>query len=227
MVENEKNPFIPKRKSARLQLLKKKSTVKLDKRILENRIVHKAYVDFETITDDNKSYIFQIGVGFMDNKEWFYKSFISLQNPKQNERNLVKRFLKWVNESEVRQLIHWSSAERVIYNKVTERYGLSNLDDKWFDLLPIFREKYLNLEVKGLFSFSLKDVANTLSLYGLIESNYLGCKIQGGFDAMIEAQNYFKKNNGKYRFKKDEFRREIEEYNELDVKILSEIDFLI
>jgi len=189
--------------------------------------VGRVYVDFETVEVDNQSYVFQIGMGYWYKNEWFYKSFISLSNVVKNERSLIKRWLIWLEKAEVKEMVHWSSAEKIIYNKIQNRYkNLPKLDEKWVDLLQIFREKFLELEVKGLFGFSLKQVANVLSDYNYIESNYSGCKIQSGFDALLEAQMYFKKNNGRYRFKKEEFKREIEEYNELDCKILGEIDKL-
>lgn len=220
MVENEKNSKIPKKPNLRYKLIKKKSNVNREFN-LEGRY----YVDFETVEMDGVVYVFQVGVGYLVGGEFRYKSFITLRNVVKNERGLLKRWLKWMGDMEGVRLVHWSGAESIIYGKLMKRYSfLPDLGDKWEDLLLKFREKYLELEVKGLFNFSLKSVASVLSRYGYIVSNYDGCVIKSGFDALVQAQLYFRKNNGLYKNKMREFKEEIEKYNELDVKILMEID---
>lgn len=230
MVENEKNPLIIPSRLAKSRLLKKNSTNIISPRGVKHNGLDRVYVDFETVHINGKTCLFQIGVGYYwgENRQWNYKSFITMKNVLKNEGTLVKRWIKWLENSGVNSLIHWSAAEPSIYREMMRRYSfIPDISTKWIDMLPIFREKYMNLEVKGLFDFSLKHVADIMCKYGYIEENYLSSDIQSGFDAMIHARNYFIKNNGRYRYKADEFKKDIEKYNELDVKILGEIDLFM
>ena len=244
MIDNEKNRLIPSRKSKRL-LFKKQNSLKLstsannyysnlidDVNLVDDGNL---FIDFETVQVNDKSYLFQIGIGYYINNNndnsnnknnWRYKSFITTRNVIKNERGLIKRWLLWMEIMKPKRLIHWSNAEQVIYKEICKRYPsllVNNESFQWIDLLPIFKSKFHELDIKGLFSFSLKQVADVLYRYGYIDNSYMNCEIQNGLDVMLEAQIYFKRNNGLNKRGMMKFKNDVEEYNELDVKILADI----
>ena len=73
--------------------------------------------------------------------------------------------------------------------------------------------------IKGAMKYKLKEIGNAMFNHGLIKTKWFDDGISNGFEAMIEACNYYK-NRSK---KDDNLMREIIKYNEVDCKVLYEI----
>ena len=101
-----------------------------------------------------------------------------------NEKDLIIKFVDFINSFNKKKslkdfynnirLIHWSSAESIIFNKKLLEY---NLDDtryilNWYDLLLIFKYKNSPIVIKDCFGFSLKQVIKTLNKHNLINLNW-------------------------------------------------------
>jgi hypothetical protein len=68
------------------------------------------------------------------------------------------------------RLIHWSSAEPIIFNKKLKEYDLfeQNYRLNWFDLLKVFKYDEEPIIIKECFGFGLKEIVKKLNDYGEI-----------------------------------------------------------
>lgn len=69
------------------------------------------------------------------------------------------------------RLIHWSSAEHILFNKKIKEYNLNNdeYNLNWYDLLNVFKFKTYPIIIKECFGFGLKNVVRKLNEYGEIK----------------------------------------------------------
>jgi hypothetical protein len=220
----------------------------------------KFYIDFETINDsvltefenfpiaDKESYIFQIGIGYFDPilQIFLYKSFIVDRINKEEELRICNELLNYINEVitkfkiEDYRIVHWSVAEPSYWKKVSE--NLSNLQSKFYDLLPFFKSNMI--VVRGALDYSLKSIAKAMYKLEYIKTSWeidneenKNSKCLDGKMAMIgaylankdviaseEADLANTKLDGKIKNLGESLDAiEIIKYNEVDCKVLYEI----
>ena len=206
------------------------------------------YIDFETINDVfykdninihdniNESYIFMVGVGYIDNnKNWAFKEFHIDKLNLQEEVKMIKDFKTYVlnifeknKKCSIKKMrfFHWSQAEMTFLEKFNNKNNniintfLSNID--FADLYKIFISEPITIH--GAVTFKLKDISNALSNAGLISSNWKNLNISNGLTAMLDGCTYYKfvEKNSPTKEMKDLFQ-EIINYNEIDCKVMFEI----
>jgi hypothetical protein len=187
------------------------------------------FIDYETTDDfEDKSVIFMIGVGYVINNDWHFKSFtladISIESQKTmfedfwNHINTVMNFHVQCTEA---LFIHWTQAEPTFYKKMQNK--IPNLPNKKFmDLYKLFIDEPIT--IKGALNYSLKTVAKAMYKHKMIKTSWdTNSTCVNGLDALIQAHKmYFVNSNDKFN-KMDE----IVKYNEIDCKVLYEIiDYL-
>ena len=219
------------------------------------KVDYEFYVDFETfnneeyITDEkdrlkyiNKQILYMIGVGFKGKqsnleKEWNYKHFILEEEiNRKSQENLIDNFIEFINsfnKEELEQekfyekvrLYHWSSAEKVIYNKKINEYNLikEKYDLPWFDLLDVFRNYENPIIIKDCNSYSLKSIINKLNEYKFLDLKWN--ELNDGYLSAILAKNLYL---GYEEYtNKIKLLKEIITYNEIDCKAIYEVLKLI
>lgn len=212
----------------------------------QNPDVIEFYVDFETVNnisaninskgeldkDESSEYIFMIGVGYNDpySGEWKYKDFTVKKLEYNEEYRICKEFCNYIRQQSIYyalwdiKCIHWAPAERIMWNRAIERHPNLIIEwdscrGEWFDLLHVFKSE--PIAINGSLNFSLKNVAKAFKQHGFIQTEWnskSGCL--DGQDAMIGAFNANLR-GGDMRISPEIL--EIKEYNEVDVKVLSEI----
>ena len=197
---------------------------------LKKGYVKEFFVDFETIGgmfDEFNSLpiaqcqnmIFMITVGWVnfdeEKKEIYqHKTFTAENLQVESERKIMNQFLSLIGHDS--ELFHWSDAEPNEWLSALKRHDMNQKDslkDRWTDLHYIFREEPIT--VKGALNYSLKSIAKAMLKLGYISEGWtLEC--QDGMTAMLKAHQAYQNNNFS-------LLKEIEEYNQIDTKILWQI----
>lgn len=212
------------------------------------------YVDFETFISEeyksdennnlsytNKQILYMIGVGYKScinmKDRWTYKYFILDEDTSnKSQKALINNFVDFINSFnkdnlsqeefyEKTRLYHWSSAEKIIYNKKVNEYNF--LEEKyelpWFDLLNVFRNYENPIIIKDCHSYSLKSVVNKLNEYKMLDIKWN--ELNDGYLSAIMAKNLYLGYEEELR--KNKLLNEIILYNEVDCKaIYSLLDFI-
>lgn len=194
------------------------------------------YLDFETINTNYESifktnnnlnqYIFMIGLGYETNDEWKFKTFLIEKKDMDNEMNMIKSFMDYVNNilkeenKTYAQFYHWSSAETIFYNNFKIRHNIKLEDNHYifYDLYKLFINE--PIVIKGALKYSLKHIANVLYKNKIIKTTWDNNGCSNGLIAMIYANEIYEKGEDVY---KNEKMKEIIKYNEIDCKVLYEI----
>jgi len=209
-----------------------------------SKIGEEMFVDFETLSDVFSDFsnlpqqtpmgmIFMIGVGFVEEGKWVYKSFTCTEPTYEEEYRIMNEFSELVKDKNNPQLHYWH-AEKSFWNYAESRqFELAtdfeikdNISDnwkdfKWTDLCSLFKSEPIVL--KGCFKFGLKDIAKTMREHKMIKSsNNSSCDT--GMTATHKAwECYHKTDNA---IDSDELK-DIENYNEFDCHVLWDIiDYL-
>lgn len=224
------------------------------------------YVDFETITDcfmndyidifdsnNNGVVIFMIGVGYIENHEWKFKTFKMEQYSYEEEARILNEFKNFIKEKtdsqnahdnhstldvnsestsvkQIPRFFHWSHAEKTFLASADDRHEniwtswLSEIE--WIDLHEIFRTE--PVVVYGSLTFSIKDIAKAMYSAGMIETNWDTSIVSDGFSAMVDAIEYYHKISQEDCSAQTKVMMDgIEKYNEVDCKVMWEItDYL-
>lgn len=208
------------------------------------------YLDFETLNSnfgsiikdglisyDLNQYIFMIGVGYVKNNEWVFKTFLMKRKTIESEIIMFNEFMKYISDILIQEnktkakMYHWSFAEVCAYNKFKTRHSNILINDShisFYDLNKVFIQEPVT--VKDAFDFSLKSVAKALNKHNLIKSVWdTSSACSNGLNAMILANNLYDKNiiNEKYAINNEPIMKEIIYYNEIDCKVMWEIHKLI
>lgn len=185
------------------------------------------YVDFETINDSlfnignvqkaqNFNYIFMIGVGYIHNDNFEFRTFKMKTLTDIEEKRICLEFIDFLksiyNDYQDRLYVHWGNIERIEWNKRIIKYDLPQL--KYFDLLNVFKDE--PIVIKGCLNFKLKNISRKLKEYGFIKSDW-NDELDNGKDAMLLAFKYYTKVDNK------SYMDKIENYNKVDVIVLREI----
>lgn len=200
------------------------------------------YIDFETINkcfcsteidiENSKSesdIIFMIGVGYVENDKWIYKSFISKDIESESECNIINEFTEFINKKSLEldpiseyipRLFHWTNAEITNFNHAKLRHSkwkLWEYNIQWVDMYEIFISEPIT--IKGVLNFKLKEISKAMFKHKFINICW-DDKIKDGLNAMISAIDYY---NGKNK----KVMTDIQNYNEVDCKVIYEIvDYL-
>lgn len=185
------------------------------------------FVDFETLNDvftdfsdmpslkSHAAIIFQIGVGYIDNGVWKYKSFLCKNLSLYEEKRILNEFVQFVGAN---SSVYFWHAEDKFWNTVRKNH---NIDMKpnvvWKDLRKLFTEN--EAAVHGAFNYGLKSIAKALVKNGVISSQLIS-NCQNGQTAMVQAWVSYNEKSSKER---EELLEDICKYNEYDCKVLWEI----
>lgn len=214
------------------------------------------YIDFETIEgclmsdrmdlSDSKEatqVLFMIGVGYIENSQWVYKSFSMDRYTINEEQKIVQEFVDYVtnvvNNKRTPQhrsmpiLYHWGNAEKSILNNVNKRHNFrwSNWlkDIVLLDFCKIFRDEPIT--IKGSLNFGLKSISKAMHSHGFITTIW-GAGPSNGLQAMEDAVQHYRfmreydnspvGKTALYSNYQTSFKNIIN-YNEVDCKVLYEI----
>jgi len=181
------------------------------------------YLDYETTTDfiDN-IYIFMIGLGFILNNKWVFKSFI-LKKKENGEKELFDEFWEYinnllkVNNKKEALFIHWTSAEPLAYNNIKKKLNIP--DKNFLDLYQVFINE--PIVIKGAFNYSLKSIANAMYHNELISTLWdSNSQCSNGLNALFLAYEMYNSSDIELN---NEKLKDIRYYNEVDCKVLYEI----
>lgn len=194
----------------------------------KTEINNEIFIDFETFSDlcDNfgefpkqRSFniIYMIGIGMKDNEgKWIYKSFICDKPTRENELQIITEFYEFYNSLNKPPAYYWH-AEENIWRKSCKNTEFENMKLNWIDMSKIFREEPIT--IKGCFGFGLKQIANKMKEYGMIDT-ILESECSNGMMAMIKAWKCY---NNMSDPKNSPIMKDIEKYNEFDCKALFDI----
>ena len=209
------------------------------------------FVDFETVSDLNDDFsqfprrggqpmIFMVGCGHIEKGLWQFRCFIADRLDEASEARALDAWFRHMKDTSARlggempvgpRVFHWSGAEEstleTAYNAAVARHPERGWPHpNWFDLLGRVAKKE-PVAVKGAFGFGLKEVAKTLHAHGLIETSWEDSQVDG-LGAMVGAWRCDEEARRKgIRLADTELMAEIEEYNEVDCRVMWEIlDYL-
>jgi len=208
------------------------------------------YLDFETLNSNfgsiikdgiisynSNQYIFMIGVGYVSNNNWVFKTFIMKEKSDDAEVNMFNEFYKYVNDiltqnkKQIAKFYHWTSAEPLAYSSFKNRNRDINFKDSnfiFYDLYKIFISE--PIVVKDALNFSLKTIAKALKSHSMIDTNWdQSSPCSNGLAAMILANKIYEnyKDTPTSCVQSDIIMKEISQYNEVDCKVMYEIHDLM
>lgn len=204
------------------------------------------YVDFETVSDLDDDFtnipekggqplIFMIGCGHVQDGDWVFRCFTADALTEDAEADIIDAWLGHMHEVKKRLakvpdaplVFHWSHAEvstlETAYNSATARHpGKSWSAPNWFDFLKkVIREE--PVVVRGALGFGLKAIAKSMHAQGLIETSW-GDGPTDGLGAMVGAWTAAHEAAASGRkLSEMPLVKEIEDYNEVDCKVMMEI----
>lgn len=180
------------------------------------------FLDYETTTDfENNNYIFMIGVGYIENKNWIFKYFFVINNKIKSQKNMFTKFLNYINQVLVKKeikepiFIHWTAAEPTFYNRIKNELKLP--EAHFLDLYKVFVEE--PVVIKGALNYSLKTIAKIMYKHQMIKTSWIESSCNSGLDAMLLAHKLYSVN---MNVTKNDLL-DIIKYNEIDCKVLYEI----
>jgi hypothetical protein len=187
------------------------------------------YLDYETlsidppfdcipyIVKDTTPYVFQIGYGIVKDGVWSYKTYLAEGITREEERENMEKFVRDLKELGDYKLYCWGTTEKNHFIRIMGEDTFPCVD-----LLNLFRKEPIT--VKGVFDFSLKNIAKGMYKNGQIKSTWEDG--MSGLNAMIKGRECYKilAGNGlKMSQMKFPIMEEIIKYNEMDCKTMWEI----
>lgn len=203
------------------------------------------FVDFETIgnmvlssnyvtkQDYDNDFIFMIGIGHIDsNGEWVYKNITVSELTSREEKRVMDEYSDYIYSLMLKfndfspNIYHWSSAERILFEKTNNKYNNRWKSLPFLDFFEIIKEEPIT--VKGSKNFALKSIAKAMYKHGLIKTTWRENRIGDGEQAMFHAWKIYLQC---YKDRKNpcntEIMKQIIDYNEVDCKTMYEIiDYL-
>ena len=181
------------------------------------------YIDYETTNYENRTYIFMIGVGYIDNG-WKFKNFTMPLLDDETQELVLKDFWIFINNLLLKcnktepRFIHWTKAEPSNYNKYIDKFKLPNMN--FIDLYDVFVKEPIT--IKGALNFSLKEISKAMYNLKLIQTTWqtdISC--MNGLDTLYWSLILYK--TGRRIRKTNKYLNDIIKYNEIDCKVLYEI----
>jgi hypothetical protein len=217
----------------------KKKLIRVDDLILTNNWRKnddflEIYIDFETLNGNigqvdmneiQSGHIFMAGVGWEEDREFKFKSFILEEKNDTYEYNMISSMWEFIenkkkelNKKEIK-LIHYTHAEisfyKIFKNKHNKVIDINNFNR--LDLHKVFIDN--NVIVKGALNFSLKTIAKAMNKCKMIETTW--DNDMNGLNAMMLAYNIY--NNSNRVDIEDNVMKNIIKYNMIDCKVMWEI----
>jgi hypothetical protein len=206
------------------------------------------YVDFETINDcintddmditNSKAFpsiTFMVGVGWSENNEWKYKSFIMREYTLSEEFRVLSEFTQFIMDKSkefdpesryIPRLFHWSPAEPSVFANANDRHKnvwsswIFNI--RWVDMYSVFTSE--PIVIKGALCFKLKEIGKAMYKHGIITTKWDDDGPADGLAAMTDAIRYYEKISKGIHVESDETTmKSICKYNEIDCKVIWEI----
>jgi hypothetical protein len=192
------------------------------------------YIDFETLNcnigqvniNGKSDIIFMIGLGWIENNNWNFKSFTINNNTNEDEYNMFISMWEHVDSITNKMnktnpvFMHWSNAELTFYKKVQNKsFGyLPNMH--FYDLYKLFIDN--NIVVKDALNFSLKSIGNAMYKNKLITTYWNNTQsiCMNGLDAMYLAHNIYNNKTYDENIIENPTMKEIIHYNMIDCKIM-------
>ena len=180
------------------------------------------------ILDNNNYYIYMIGIGYIIDGIWTYKSFI-MKNTHSQGNILTSLFyylrtlLRKMKKTKI-EFYHWSHYEKSHFNRIKDTAHLCLSPDTYsfIDLCNIFQN---HVVIKDSFNFKLKNIANALYSNKMITTCYnTESDCLDGLDACINALKIYDEN---IPIANNPIIKTIEEYNSIDCKMLYELYTLL
>ena len=229
--------------SDKLMNKSKENPIKNDYMLWKRKVPLEFYIDFETINnivDDFSKlpeigcqiFVFMIGLysvkidpisGSTTNTSY---TFVAKDMKTTSEEQIFLDLYKTI-EDECKDanvstndinFYHWAPAEPSIFNHILNRHSsIANQDFSinFCDVCNIFREEPILF--KGIFNFSLKNIAKFLIEHSFIDKEYDYSDVSCGLEAMILAYNYYK------GIENSSVINNIIEYNKIDCIIIYKI----
>lgn len=145
--------------------------------------------------------IFLIGVGYVIDSVWHFKSFVLPELTMEAEAKLLKSFNSWISEMTEQYpnylAFHWSSADPSFLRSAYQRHPNINANIlRLFDVHHLFKTE--PILIKGVFNFGLKGITDALSGRNLIPASvsYQNSECANGCQAMVKAWNCYRDKNG-------------------------------
>ena len=204
-------------------------------------VENEAFVDFETFSDifsENNTdvsiqprgnLIYQIGIGYNENG-WKYKYFICHQPTKDEEFRIMKEFMDFINERNIKVAWYWHAEDNfwkrscdIQFNRVDitpenkDEIIYWNLQSRWRDLRKLFVKEQIT--IKGCFGYGLKNIGRTLKSMNLINTP-MESECNNGKTAMIQAWKCYQKFEKPW---KCGAMKDVTQYNEYDCRLLHDI----
>lgn len=201
------------------------------------------FIDFETISgvfyDGSdpilsgkkfSGYVYMIGLGWEENKEWKYKNFTMENMSSHSEEKMMDEFMSFISLKNTK-FYHWGNFENYTFRDLNKRHNnkwsFSNI--KLINLLSII--KSYPIVVRGSFNFSLKSIAKAMKSHGMITSTWkYDCK--DGQDAMMQGWKCYKEHtsaspktslDATCDILNNKDMQTIIKYNEIDCRVMWEI----
>lgn len=222
--------------------------IKISPNVIQNNVYqwkdmksNEIFVDFETLSDVFAGFgdlprqpcselIFMIGVSYIEDGEYKYKSFICNQATLDEEYRIMDEFNDFVLAKGIPPMYFWH-AERMFWSRAENRHferedltveQKDHISDNWKvedwrDLAQVFRTEPIVL--KDCFGFGLKNIAKSMRKYGMIKSK-IESNCHNGLDAMTYAWKCYQDYENPASCT---IMRDIEKYNKFDCEVLCEI----
>ena len=208
------------------------------------------FVDFETVTDINDTFedlpyskgtpmIYMIGCGYQDpyTEKWIFRNFVANQLKIEEESRIVKAWydymeliqeeFQWgkyqITDYWTPKIFHWGDAEEIFLRTAIARNKelAEKLTPNFINLHKIFKSE--PIVVNGAFDYRLKTIAVALKELKFIETDWGNSSVDG-IGSMVAAFCCDKLAKEKQTTMKEiKIMQEIEQYNEIDCKVMWEI----
>lgn len=192
---------------------------------------NEVYVDFETMSDvfcdfnrlpeqPKTDMIFMIGIGWEETGSWHYKSLICKKDTYEEELRIMNEFSEFMAQRKYPKMWYWH-AENQFWETAEKRHStrespLLNITE-WADLSRLFKAE--PIVIKDCFKFGLKEVAGAMRKHGMISSR-IESECDSGTSAMVKAWKCYHNESDPIN---SGVMKDIEKYNQFDVKVLWEI----
>lgn len=202
------------------------------------------FVDFETVSDLDDDFasiprrgglplIFMVGCGHLENGEWRFTCFTADELSEECELAVLQEWFDHMASVTERlapgsepTVFHWAQHERTELRAAMARHTEAAATWptlSWFDFLSQVMQAE-PVAVRGAFNFGLKEVANALHSLGLIDVSWQSGPADGQ-GAMVGAWwcQHQIDDNSAHKLQDLKFMQEIEDYNEIDCKVMMAI----
>lgn len=208
------------------------------------------FVDFEVIPYCGKNtqsvrlqqpngMIYLIGMGWIEKDEWVFRSFVASSLTNQSEKKILLEWWKTIHDVKKRTkvskavLYHWSGAEPRFLMNALKRNPISRISDdieygryEFRDMMEMFIEA--EVVVRGVWGYSIKDVAKGLYKHGLIQEIWeigeKGNQIECGEGTLTTASGCYR-NALKHGISVSQVPQfsSLREYNKMDCRVMYDL----